>query len=471
MNILHYSLGFPPYRTGGLTKFCVDLMTQQAADGHTVSLLWPGEILVFFEKTFIKQHRKKNGISSFEVINPTPVSYDEGILEIEEFTKEGTLSVYLDFLKKLAPDVIHVHTLMGLHRSFLVAAKNLGIRLVFSTHDFFPICPKVTMFREGSSCKNVRSCESCAECNLTALSLNQITILQSGIYRIAKDSPLVKKLRKQHRDSYLSGETSKKLHPAHRERTAADYQHLRAFYKNLLELMDVIHYNSSVTRDIYNTYFQLTGPNDVLIPISHAHIQDCKRVKQFGDNLRITYLGPASAAKGFFLLKDALDILWNDPQSGRQDFCLNVFFSPTEKPPYMKTHGRYHHGDLADIFDHTDILIAPSIWHETFGYTVLEALSYGVPVLISDSVGAKDIIPDGGGIVIPDITSEKLAEALRHIHAEQLQKMNTVIINQMNVPSLISMSNAITSCYCDGSIHSYAEPNKPEGNASLGGEL
>jgi hypothetical protein len=25
MKILHYSLGFPPYRTGGLTKYAVDL--------------------------------------------------------------------------------------------------------------------------------------------------------------------------------------------------------------------------------------------------------------------------------------------------------------------------------------------------------------------------------------------------------------------------------------------------------------
>lgn len=29
MKILHYSLGLPPYRTGGLTKFATDLMEQQ----------------------------------------------------------------------------------------------------------------------------------------------------------------------------------------------------------------------------------------------------------------------------------------------------------------------------------------------------------------------------------------------------------------------------------------------------------
>ena len=42
MRILHYALGFPPYRSGGLTKWCVDLMIQQAKEGHCVddALAW-----------------------------------------------------------------------------------------------------------------------------------------------------------------------------------------------------------------------------------------------------------------------------------------------------------------------------------------------------------------------------------------------------------------------------------------------
>lgn len=39
-----------------------------------------------------------------------------------------------------------------------------------------------------------------------------------------------------------------------------------------------------------------------------------------------------------------------------------------------------------------DVLVVPSIWKETFGFVVLEALSYGVPVIVSDNVGAKDVV-------------------------------------------------------------------------------
>lgn len=96
---------------------------------------------------------------------------------------------------------------MGLHKSFLIAAKELKIRLIFTTHDFFPICPKVTMYRCGDVCKTIDTCNYCPECNLTALSMGKMQILQSPTYRTLKDSVLVKKLRKLQRDGYLSNST------------------------------------------------------------------------------------------------------------------------------------------------------------------------------------------------------------------------------------------------------------------------
>lgn len=42
MKILHYALGFPPYRSGGLTKYCIDLLLAQKEAGHDVAMMWPG---------------------------------------------------------------------------------------------------------------------------------------------------------------------------------------------------------------------------------------------------------------------------------------------------------------------------------------------------------------------------------------------------------------------------------------------
>lgn len=445
MKILHYALGFPPYRSGGLTKFCVDLMVQQVNEKHIVGMLWPGQINFINKKVRIKKHSnvciRECNIYSFEIINPLPISFDEGIINVSAFMLDTGLNSYAKFLDSYKPDVIHLHTLMGIHKSFLQAAKDRNIRLVFTAHDFFPICPKVTMFRHDSICNNVKSCLECGMCNTTALSFNKIRILQSPLYRVLKDSLIVMKSRKHHRDKYLSGEISDNFHKS--VGSATDYKKLRWYYYSLLKQMDMIHYNSSVTKNVYETLFKL--PNNCIINITHSNIKDNRVLKEFsGKKLRIRYLGPMSSAKGFFLLKNALDELW----SKQQNFCLDVHFVPNDKPPYMKSHAKYMYSDLKKIFDNTDVLIAPSIWYETFGFTVLEALSYGVPVIISGSVGAKDILINGAGIVVNNISPKKLCKILQELTPEKLKVMNDIIIKKQTIMKIEEMSQQIENiCY------------------------
>lgn len=51
MKILHYILGFPPMRGGGLTRYVVDLMHAEKELGHDVYAMYPGNFSFFFEET------------------------------------------------------------------------------------------------------------------------------------------------------------------------------------------------------------------------------------------------------------------------------------------------------------------------------------------------------------------------------------------------------------------------------------
>ena len=441
MKILHYSLGFPPYRTGGLTKFCMDLMREQVREGHEVGLIWPGVIRFFNHEIDIRKGKSIDEIKNFEIINPLPVPFDEGIKVFDAFVQEGSKKVYENFFSEIEPDVIHVHTLMGLHKSLLNVAKEKKIRLIFTAHDFFPICPKVTMFRQGSICKSADLCGDCAVCNNTALSLFKIQILQSSLYRELKDSRLVKKLRKQHRDKYLMDGMKRELSGS--AGIVQDYKRLRNHFYNMLSMMDIIHYNSSVTKMVYESFFDL--PRNTVIGITHSDIEDNRKRKKFSnDKLRIRYLGPQAECKGYFLLKTALDKIWEH----RRDFCLDVHFSPMEPSPYIMVHGKYDYSDLEQIFEETDILVAPSLLYETFGYTVLEALSYGVPVIISGTVGAKDILADGCGIVINNINGQKVYDVMSKLDVSNLQLMNNAIVNNQYLMTINEMADKImTKCY------------------------
>lgn len=294
MKILHYFLGFPPYRTGGMTKFAYDLMRTQLEQGNDVVALWPGQIKLLASSVSIRQGKAVEGIKNFELINPLPVSYDEGIADVAAFTKGCKPEVYEIFLKEENPDVIHIHTLMGLHKEFVETAGKLGLKTVFTTHDFFPICPKVTLYRNGKICDGCA--DNCPNCNATALSLNKIVLLQEPLYRKFKDSSVLKKIRRKHRADFLSEETEKtSIVPA------GDYKRLRDYYLSILQLIDVIHFNSEITKSVYEKYLELNS--SVVIPITHKDIQDRRRRKQFNSNLRISYLGPGGGAKGFFYLR------------------------------------------------------------------------------------------------------------------------------------------------------------------------
>ena len=334
MRILHYFLGFPPYRTGGLTKYAFDLMQAQVEDDHIVIALWPGQIGIFNHRVDIKKRDDISGIKNYELINPLPVSLDEGISELEAYMKPCDIATYESFLKDVKPNAIHIHTLMGLHKEFIEAAEKLHIKTVFTTHDYFGICPKVTLYRFGEACQNDHDCRDCIQCNCSALSLKKIMIMQSPLYRGLKNFPIVKQLRKQHRGDFFANELIPEMPDSSDKiaEMAIQYKKLRAYYISMLERIDCIHFNSSVAEAVYKKY--MIPKNSVVMTITHKNIVDNRKINEWkpADKFRITSLAPAKPFKGFNVLQTALDELW---ESGRHDFELKLF-SPVKSPrPYM----------------------------------------------------------------------------------------------------------------------------------------
>lgn len=399
MVIMHYFLGFPPYRSGGLTRYCLDLMDIQREKGDSVIALWPGEISFISKKTQIKKQKNIKGIINYELINPLPVPLDEGIEDINAYTRRCDFRVYETFLKKIKTDVVHIHTLMGIHKEFFDVTKKLEIKTMFTSHDYFGICPKVTLYKQGNVCTEDHGCMDCIQCNSTALSLEKIQIMQSGLYRNLKDSFLLKKIRKNHRKNFFDEEivNINLENKKDEKKKAKEYKKLRNYYIKMFQKIDFIHFNSSITKSIYEDYFEL--PENKVVTISHKNIRTRhKSIENKKSNkLRITCLASARPFKGYNVLIKALDELWD---SGKCKFALNMFNAVPDERKYLKVvEAGFTQSDLPEIMSNTDVVVAPSIWYETFGFTVLEALSFGIPVIVSDHVGAKDIVGNAGIIV------------------------------------------------------------------------
>lgn len=391
MKILFYTLGFPPYRSGGLTKYTFDLSNGLSKLGHEIYMLWPGEINKFKKFGINVKKEINTGIFNCEIINPLPVALDEGIRDILPFMKPCDLEVCICFLEKVKPEVFHIHTLMGLHKEWIIAAKKLGIKIIYTTHDYYGLCPKVTLYRNGHICSALYDCSECTICNETALSIEKIMLLQSPLYRRIKNFCVVKWLRKIHRNNYfLETENEQSNLEKKSDDRKEEYVVIQKYYKWILESVDFIHYNSTITRSVFEKCLQ--SPKGRVISISNESVRDMRVRKDYNtcSKLKLTYLGPLKSYKGFPFIVNVLDELWNQGHTG---FELNIYTGTSTKRPYInyKKNG-YKIEDLDAIFASTDILLVPSQWYETFGLTTIEALSYAVPVIISDTVGAQDVV-------------------------------------------------------------------------------
>lgn len=98
---------------------------------------------------------------------------------------------------------------------------------------------------------------------------------------------------------------------------------------------------------------------------------------------------------------------------------------------------------LADLMRQSDLLILPSRI-ESFGLVVAEALACGTPVLISDQVGAGELVTPGkNGWIVPAGNAQALADRLLHCAADP--------------PNLRAMRGAARASVLDRTWSNYGE--------------
>ena len=112
--------------------------------------------------------------------------------------------------------------------------------------------------------------------------------------------------------------------------------------------------------------------------------------------------------------------------------------------------GKYLSRELYSVFAEIDLLIVPSIWNETFSLITLEAFSFGVPVMVSNTVGAKDIVREYDDFFIFKTESE-LKEKLEIIlkDASSLSNYNKKIVNNSWKYSMEIHTEQIRNLYRD----------------------
>ncbi len=72
--------------------------------------------------------------------------------------------------------------------------------------------------------------------------------------------------------------------------------------------------------------------------------------------------------------------------------------------------------ELVSLYQRSDLLVLPSVWQESYGLPVAEAMASGVAVLASNCGGVPELVDDGAsGKLVPRLDVEALTRALRDL--------------------------------------------------------
>lgn len=389
MKIIQYTLGLPPYRRGGLPRYSTDL-SLELSKTNTVVLLYPGAMPFFSSyKLFFKTRKLDYPFSVVEMKNPLPVSLGLGIHTAAPYMEKRRKKEIFEFLKKENPDVIHIHTLMGLPLEFLEVAQSLNIKTVYTTHDFYGLCPKML---KKDPLKELRSRKCTYDCMLCkdGPAIKKIKVMQSHTYIRFKNSIFLRILRKNQKEQILTLSDKNDINVSNIE--AKNRYNLRRYYTKMLQLITEFHFNSNISKNVINHF--LPHVKGEVVSITHSGLKDNrpKNYKFSNKKIVIGYIGPYDEKKGFFELSKVLC----DLREQYNNFEFHAYGDIVNRPIFSKkwafNHGVIASRNMASVYKNIDVLIVPSLWHETFGFTVLEALSYGDICLVSKNVGAKDLI-------------------------------------------------------------------------------
>lgn len=211
-----------------------------------------------------------------------------------------------------------------------------------------------------------------------------------------------------------------------------EYEALLNSYRRMFSMIDAIHFNSQNTADVYSTYVNVPSGSRVL-PITHRGVSDHRKIRSFDSSmLRMGFIGSEAPYKGLPMLKRVFSRL--NSEGYASSLKLNVYGGRKGYDTELcnvQYKGRFAASQMADIYDLMDLLVVPSIWNETFSLITIEALQYGVPVLVSSKVGAKDIVAQ----YAPQFIFNDEDELYRILHRLVLKRDELVAYNKAVVSS------------------------------------
>jgi glycosyltransferase involved in cell wall biosynthesis len=269
---------------------------------------------------------------------------------------------------QLRPDVAHVHnTWYALSPSVLAALADAGVPVVMTLHNYRLLCANAQLFRNGGPC------EDCVGSH-----------------------PWHGVQHRCYRGSVLASAAASATIALNRRRSTWE-RHVALFL--------------AMTEFSKERFVAGGLPEERIWIKPHSVADPGRRPAPPSASRTILYVGRLSAEKGLPVLIDAVVGL-------QEDLELLVIGDGPERAslqqragPGVRFIGHLEPAQVRDQMRRARALAFPSLWYETFGMSVVEAMAAGLPVIASDLGGTREIVGKQAGRLVPagDVAAWRMA--------------------------------------------------------------
>jgi glycosyltransferase involved in cell wall biosynthesis len=326
-------------------------------------------------------------------------------------------------LDALQPDLLHLHSVLNLSFELPARARQRGIPVVATLHDYTLVCPSggQRLHRAESHVCHDIDVTRCARC-----------FRESDFYRLMTVAPLAGQVA---RSALLQRAVAATRSWAPRALIgAADSVR---WAQTIPVTSDDVARRLEHVRDVFDSVDLFVAPSASMagefqrlgLDASKIRVSDYGFARLGGaprrrrdQVLRVGFVGTVVWHKGVHVLLSAARRLPADA------FELLIFGDLDTFPEYVaglrrsaaglpvRFPGRFEAGQAADVYAQMDVLVVPSLWLENSPLVIHEAFMCGVPVVGARIGGIAGLIDHGvNGLLYDPGSDEALAAALARI--------------------------------------------------------
>jgi glycosyltransferase involved in cell wall biosynthesis len=400
--------GFPPEATGG-----TELHTSWLA--NELSSRFEIFILAKTNDPSLREYETRDENQCTFKVRRIKVSNKYWIDPSDEYLNSKVNDIFRRYIDEVDPALVHIQHAVGLSATIIETAKSRGVPVILQLRDFFYMCERCHLLdADNNLCDGPLDGSICANCIKTdsmAYVPKQFVNLYSPVFEQAG-------------------------------RDRAEYM------RKALLLPDMILAQSSFVKEKFVEFGVPT--RKIRILPSGIKIRSIPRRSPAQEKMVFGFLGTTGYHKGLGILIEAFGML--DQRRAE----LRIYGSNGETPDLAKYRnasknlkflGPYSNEELPKILSNIDVVVHPSICHESSPLVIKEAFSAGIPVIVSNIRAQSDAVTDGkNGLHFRAGDPDNLAEKM-NLLLESPNLLNKFARNIPKIRTIEDQARELTTVY------------------------